>query len=188
MSHLLEYYKYQNQDFECGNCSWKGKGESLTVGDVFDSLFEVHCPECMNKIGNVLHPSFDEVLKYGSNAEKLRLQNMMTKFEIIEASQLESVDELPNIDKDDVIIFRIKEENIEETDCLVIYADGIEIWRELSYFEYFDRYIEIAKILKQKYGSRMTDLVTDEFVPRMYGDCSLSDIQRVKAFRKSLSE
>ena len=104
----------------------------------------------------------------------------------ISKSQLKSVGQLPDIDKSDEIKFHLKEKKFKGKDHLVVYADDEEIWRDLLYFEYYDRYIELAKILKQKYGSRMKDLAIDDFVPWMFGDCSLTEIKEVKKFRETL--
>jgi|SRR5690606_13632077 len=185
---MIGYYQYKNQDFECSKCSWKGKGESLIVGETFNELFEVHCPECNYKLTHIMHPTVEEFMQFGSKKEVKEFQSQMSEFQKTKQSQLKSIERLPDIEKEGVIKFRIKEEKKGKTEYLVIYADDVELWRELLFYEYFDRYIEIAKMLKQKYGSRMTDLIPDDFVPWMYGDCSYSEIQSVHKLRKSLND
>ena len=183
---MTGYYQYKSTIFECDKCLWKGKGKQLTVGEPFNELFEVHCPNCSNNLGHINYPTFDEVLEFGSEKEKKQVREQITFHEGLKKSELKSVDQLPNIEKEGEIIFHLKEKKIKRKDHLVVYADNQEIWSELMFFEYYERYIEIAKILKQKYGSRMTDLLIDDFVPWMYGDCTLSEIRKVKDFRKTL--
>lgn len=185
---MIEYYKYKTQSFECKNCSWKGKGESLVMGDLYDELYEVHCPECKNKIGIVMLPTFDEVLKYGSEDDKAKVKEMMSRQEKIKTAELKSADQLPEIEKDGIIDFQLKVKDDNGEEYLVIFADGEEIWREFYFWEFFERYIELAKMLKQKYGSRMTDLDTCGFDQLLYGDCSYSKIVMVKKFRESLKD
>ncbi len=183
---MRSYYTYQKEIFKCIKCGWSGFGEEVTQGGLFEDGFEVNCPQCHHLFELIPFPTFDEVMQYGSEEEKLEVQKQISQGDKIEKSQLKSISQLPEINKDGKIKFHLKEEKAKRKEYLVIYADDKEIWRELMYFEYYDRYIEFAKILKQKYGSRMTDLETDDFVPWMYGDCSLSEIQKVKEFRKSL--
>jgi len=183
---MTGYYKYKTETYECDKCLWKGQGERLTMGDAFNELFEIHCPNCGNKLGYILYPTFDEVLEFGSEDEKKQVRERIAYADKLEKSELKSVSQLPEIDKEGEIKFYLKEKKFKRKDHLVVYADDKEIWRELMFFEYYERYIEIAKILKQKYDSRMTDLLIDDFVPWMYGDCSLGEIYRVEDFRESL--
>ncbi len=57
----------------------------------------------------------------------------------------------------------------------------------MEWYEGFRRFIEIAGILKQKYGDRLRDLVpTPRSEMDLYGD-HLGAIKHVEACRKSLS-
>ena len=40
---------------------------------------------------------------------------------------------------------------------IVISWNGQEIWREIRYFEYYPRYLQLGNILKEKYGDRLID-------------------------------
>jgi len=185
---MIGYYQYEATIFECEKCLWKGKGKQLTIGDAFNELFEIHCPDCNSRVGHICYPSFDEVLKYGSEKEKKQVKKQMAFHEELEQSELKSVSQLPDIDKEGEIKFYLKEKKFKRKNHLVVYADDKEIWKELMFFEYYVRYMEIAKILKEKYGSRMTDLLIDDFAPWMYGDCSLTEIGRIEDFRESLKK
>lgn len=63
--------------------------------------------------------------------------------------------------------------------------NGKEIWKEPLLYEYYDRFIDIGKILHEKYGDRMDDLVPPEYEGWLLGDY-LPAPKLIKEFRNSL--
>jgi hypothetical protein len=62
------------------------------------------------------------------------------------------------------------------------------IWREPTGWENCERFIEIATMLKQKYGSRLTDLIpTRDSGDSFYGD-NLASLRFVAAARCKLAD
>jgi len=57
-----------------------------------------------------------------------------------------------------------------DSDSIVLHRDLV-IWRERTGWEVYDRFVEIAGILKQRYGRRLVDIVpTPRSLYALYGD------------------
>ncbi len=60
------------------------------------------------------------------------------------------------------------------------------VWKEPSFYEGYERFVEVGEILIAKYGSRLKDLVpTEQSRLYLYGDASVS-IKRVNEFRRRM--
>lgn len=74
-----------------------------------------------------------------------------------------------------------------EADSLILHGDSI-IWREKTGWEVYDRFEEIAVILKQKYGKRLREIVpTSRSLYALYGDSTAASFH-VAHVRESLGE
>jgi hypothetical protein len=72
-----------------------------------------------------------------------------------------------------------------DADSLILHGDSV-IWREWTGWEVYARFEEIAVILKQKYGKRLTDIApTSRSLYALYGD-SIAGSFRVEHVRESL--
>ena len=177
-------YTYKSHNYQCKNCNWTGKGEVLEQGDLYEDGFEVNCPACGKLLELVVFPTFDEVLKYGTEEEKKEVKKQMKFWEQWEEFSLKSIDQLPEIEGDN-LIFEIEERKYKSQEFLFILNKGKEIWKEPLLYEYYDRFIEIGKMLKEKYGNSMQDLVPPEYQGWLLGD-KLSAEKSIEAFRNSL--
>jgi hypothetical protein len=63
-----------------------------------------------------------------------------------------------------IITLREEEPKDGEDGYIVLYSGKKEIWREIRTYEYYERYIELGNIIKEKYGSRLTDFKAKETV------------------------
>jgi hypothetical protein len=99
---------------------------------------------------------------------------------------------LPDIDADEIIITLREEETLPQEEKsgendganIVLYWKDQELWRELRSFEYYPRYLDLGKILKEKYGDRLIDFEAAHTV--YLGGDRLSAFEQVDKFRKSL--
>lgn len=74
-----------------------------------------------------------------------------------------------------------------EADSIILQGDSI-IWREKTGWEVYDRFEEIAIILKHKYGKRLVDIVpTPRSFYALYGDSTAASFH-VTHVRESLSK
>jgi hypothetical protein len=95
---------------------------------------------------------------------------------------LHSPDQLPDIDSE--ALFFVWDQI--ETDTVIRFGNQI-VWREETGWEVYDRFEEIAAVLKQKYGRRLIDMVpTLRSEYALYGDASYA-WGRVQGARESLA-
>ena len=74
-----------------------------------------------------------------------------------------------------------------EAESIILHEDRV-IWREKTGWEVYERFEEIAGILKQKYGKRLKDLVpTTRSLYALYGDSTRAYFHVIFA-RESLSK
>jgi len=185
---LLQYYSYKKQILTCKKCKWEGLGGQTSMGDYFSwDFFEINCPKCGELIGTVDFPTIDEVLKFGTEEDKKDARKRQSFLARVEASELKNCEQLPEIESDEIIIILREEEKNDETEdgYIVLYWNEIEIWREIRTYEYYDRYIELGKILQKKYGNRLLDFEA-EYTLHLCGDSYYSALNHVSKFREFL--
>ena len=56
------YYELKKMDLTCPKCGWKGKGEELSVSEVFEesAIIEYVCPTCSEDIAFTAGPTNEE--------------------------------------------------------------------------------------------------------------------------------
>jgi len=184
---------YKKETFSCAKCSWQGLGAETKLGEVFEPWMEIICPKCREQVGNIIFASQEEILVYGTEVEKNRVRYQQRWRSAFESSLLKEPSELPDI-SDENMEFILKQ--IDEPDetrslgkqgyILIVYKESI-IWKEMRAYQYSERFVELAEILKKKYGSRMIDFIPADGVGiDLYGD-ELGSVDRVKKCRESLS-
>lgn len=151
-----------DKDFDCPKCGWVGKEDDLGFGDDCSFGYDLVCPICYKLIYFYQFP----ICK--SNRE----------------FDLTKPDQLPDIIGDH-LTFILHEDFENGKKDIVIYQADNEIWRETCGWEYYMRFMEIGKVLKQKYGDRLIDFLPDDKVRYLFGDRLLA-IDWVKEFRRQL--
>ncbi|MBI4780821.1 MAG: HEAT repeat domain-containing protein [Oscillatoriophycideae cyanobacterium NC_groundwater_1537_Pr4_S-0.65um_50_18] len=100
-----------------------------------------------------------------------------------EAVRLSSPSQLPDLEGE---MLHLEWDQIE-ADSIIRHRGSI-IWQERTGWEVYDRFEEIAAILKQKYGKRLTDLVpTTRSFYALYGDSTRGAL-RVSTVRQALGQ
>ena len=179
------YYSYKKKRFACEHCGWTGLGSKVEQGETFEDGFEVDCPKCHERFpGLILFPTIDETLKKGSKEDKEAATEAKAFREKLLASFLKDISQLPAL-HDDFIAFVLTEKKIKGEDYIVITHKTKTIWKEIRGYEYYERFVELGKLLKQKYGNKMIDLVPEVDGFYLYGD-RLSSPKIVNDFRRGL--
>ena len=163
---------------KCFKCSWTGLGSEMEQGDVFDYLFEMDCPKCGEHIMSISHPSNEESRKHWDEVspdEKLLVEISESRHRDFEKRKLSSSDQLPDLPGDDLVIYwdmEFRGDTIYGSNTIIRFGDLV-IWREPVFFEGYERYLEVASILSNKYGTRLHDFIqTKDSEGYLYGDKS----------------
>ena len=186
---MAEYYSnWREKDYECGDCNWRGKGSQLQSCEWYRELFEVCCPVCGKKLDNILYPTLAESRQNWDNAskaDKWMMERIEEKQREFAARKLESSEQLPDLEGDDLIlVWDVTEYN--GGDVLIKYGERV-IWSEPSFYENYKRFATVAALLKKKYGDSLQDFIpTRKSWLYLYGD-SMSSVDYVAEIRKSLS-
>jgi hypothetical protein len=178
------YYQYKDEIFECKACNWRGKGKETIIGEVYAELFEIDCPNCHETITHINYPTIKDTLNYGSDEEKKKAKEQRKRISEINAMELTDIKQLPDIDKPN-ITFRL--EVSEDLKYILLKYDNKTIWKEVRYYEYYERYLAIGKLLKMKYKNNLYDFIPSDKKDRVYfyGDCSFSYIDKIRKFREN---
>jgi len=100
---------------------------------------------------------------------------------------LTSPDQLPDINCWQITIV-VRQECIHGYNCFTLYHEGSLILKtQGGGWEYYDKFLEIAKILHKKYGKYLMDVVPDMYWMSLYGD-SISGVFEVHNLRMKIRE
>lgn len=153
----LPYYHYKTAAVTCSNCNWNGLGSQLKIGEHYSALFELDCPKCDHKVAMVGMPSFEEVLKDGTDKEKEEVLKSIEESERQKNLELTRASKLPKLSGPLQIRFHERYERHHKI-LLDIYANELLIFSEQVYYEYSERLMEIIRILSYKYRAKIQSI------------------------------
>ncbi len=169
------YDDWRTAKLTCYRCGWTGTFEDGRT-EYYEQLMDSSCPACEKHpmLAIVSYPTMEETeanWEKLSDIEKLHFSRKKELLNQFATTCLKAADQLPDIDAKKFSLewdFLIDETKARVT---VIRLNGKEIWRELASYEGYGRFEQVAEILKQKYGSRLCDLIpTPESETWLYGD------------------
>jgi hypothetical protein len=118
--------------------------------------------------------------------EKLLVEINESLHTNFEKHKLSSPDQLPDLPRDDLIIYwdmEFRGDTIFGSNTIIRFGDLV-IWREPVFFEGYKRFLEVAGILRKKFGTRLRDFIqTKDSEGYLYGDC-LSAPSQIEHSRK----
>lgn len=167
------YDNWRTDDFDCPSCKWHGTGSALSQGELAGDFFELLCPACGEYVTLVMLPTIEE-----SRANWDKLSDVERKeVEVIENlranfadRKLSDASQLPEIESPSFTLHWDFVHAGLDSETLIKHGDTI-IFREPVIFEGYKRFIEVAKILRARYGAALHDLVpTDGSLIYLYGD------------------
>ncbi|HOP39539.1 MAG TPA: hypothetical protein PLI53_00715 [Geobacteraceae bacterium] len=181
----IYFEEWTKKEYSCSACSWKGNGEESARGRLYRGVFlELSCPTCSEFLDVLILPP-----EYGCGKSRESLTDEQLR-ELKEAENQEreyrekclaSPGQLPDLPGEDITLSW----DLEQGETLVRNGELV-IWREPAIYEGFDRFEQIARILKEKYGNRLRDLVPDNRSKLfLYGDYEPS-LAYLKKVRKEL--
>jgi hypothetical protein len=172
---LLGYYGYDPATpLECPACGWSGAGKDASQ-EMHQELFDVSCPRCDQMLLVVSFPTIEETRQAAaaghpgaidelSNAE--RAERRTQRAAELELRADTPLPELPGARLQFVWDF-------EEADgeCWTLIRCGEEtVWRELAYYEGWQRFNEVKQLLKQRYEQFVSLTPTDRSELYLFGD------------------
>jgi hypothetical protein len=121
-----------------------------------------------------------------SESEKMDLAQRKQFLTDFESSKLKSPADLPDLSTTPIVLSWDFNEDETGKHWTIIKHAGQIIWSEPAVWEGAGRFVEVASILKQKYGQGLVDVVpSDASNLYLYGD-QLSSISMVERTRASL--
>ena len=181
MGKVCKYYSdWQHEIFTCGQCGWSGivGFEDLEVGDV---AAIIECPKCYKSLGVVLYPNLEETKEAAAMSKEEAIQALPSfesrverNWELLDRfdqEQLRSAGQLPNLDGEALEFDWDFVKGNDGEFYQVIRTGGVEVWRELAFFNNIRRFEEIKEMLRARYGTRFKSLTpTDASIEWLSGD------------------
>lgn len=189
--HFGYYDDWKSAILECPRCGWKGKFDQGSV-EHYAELMDSSCPRCdcpdAPKLASVSYPTIEESR---TNWAKLSDEER-TQLEAIErfdanfaARKLRDPRQLPDIESPSFVLNWDCLGSEPDLETLIKHGETV-IFREPAVFEGYERFIEVAKILRARYGSALCDLIpTHRSEMYLYGD-RLSSPQTVDEARRTI--
>lgn len=181
----IYFEEWPEKEYSCGDCDWKGNGGECGRGLFYRKMYlELYCPECNSFLDLIIFPESAGCDTKSENLAEEQKQALLEQEEQMRQYRercLQSPGQLPELEDGDFVLLWDQVEG----DTQLRKGDTV-IWSEPVAYEGFDRFEQIALILKEKYGSRVRDLQpTDRSMLFLYGDFA-SSLDYVKKVRKEL--
>lgn len=156
----MKYYDWHHGTQTCRKCGWSGLGSETKLGEVFDQGSEYDCPACGEKMSYVMWPLVSETKDdpRASDTDRKQADVLDDWQERVVAAQLKSTEDLPDLQPGPAKLIWDAVERDDGHWRISIRDGNTEIWQELSCFEEYPRFIEIARLLWDKYGATLRDL------------------------------
>jgi hypothetical protein len=171
--HFNYYDDWQSVELECPICHWMGKFNEGSVGYSGD-LQDCSCPKCDFLVSPVLaivsYPTNDEMLASGSPGDIQKAKERQQFLQNFNLTKLVSKEQLPAVDSKsfDLVWDFVESENEQRT---VIRHGDYVLFSEPALWEGYERFEQVCKIVQEKYGVRVKDLVpTHRSELYLYGD------------------
>lgn len=185
----LNYYTYKEESFSCNRCGWNGKGANLEQGEMFDALFELDCPACHEKLTFISYPTTTEARANWDRlpeVDRMQVEIIERRLDLFDRVSLKSPDQLPDIGESEFVLLWDFADIPQVGGTTLIRLGDRQIFAEPAFYEGYKRFMEVAGILKAKYGNALQDLVpTDKSRMFLYGD-KLSAVDQIEKFRERL--
>jgi hypothetical protein len=178
MSKQFNYYDaWQSVELECPICHWKGKFNEGSVG-YYRELEECCCPHCDSAVSPILaivsYPTLEEMLTSGNPADIQKAKEREQFLRNFNSKKLVNTEQLPDVES---AAFTLDWDFVEANGELltVIRHDDRVLFSEPALWEGYERFEQVCKIVREKYGAHVNDLIPthrSEFY--LYGDVSFS--------------
>lgn len=189
--HFGFYDDWRTAQLHCSKCGWRGAFQDGLV-EYYNELIDCSCPQCDDLVAPILAiVSYPTTIEAYAQGEKLpELDRMQVGFiekrwRDFELCKLQETTPLPEINESSFTLLWDFFDAGLQSETLIRHRDTI-IFREPVFYEGYERYIEVAEILRKHYGPALLDLVPTELSGyHLYGD-SISSPQMVRKARQRI--
>lgn len=156
---MPNYFTYQTTTFTCP-CGWTGFGSDLKLGEMFSELAEYDCPRCASKVVTISYPTSEEVRDAAAarNAEAIaelgRLEEGEQRWQRVQESRTTGLIEHAVLHETEVRAV-VQLEKIDEDHWMILYANGLELHRELAAYQDTEPASRLLAQLRERYGTRL---------------------------------
>jgi hypothetical protein len=161
IKHFNYYDDWKSAVLECPRCHWSGKFSEGLVG-YYKELMDSTCPKCdfahAPMLATVNYPTLEEMRSSGDPSAVLQAGVMEQLRKNYEAQKLKSSGQLPDLDAPSFALVWDFIEDHDEHRTVFRYGDRV-LFSEPAVWEGYQRFEEVCKIVREKYGSKVTDLV-----------------------------
>lgn len=180
------YDAWEGANVECPNCGWRGTLKS--GGEYLGSGFEIKCGDCFHALAHVLFPAKEEAIAANDTSTIMMFEVMESRTERFERNSLKDVGQLPEIDEQEFVLRwdTVERENPGTESYTLIMHHDQAIFKELAFFEGGFRYEPVARILIQKYGHRLKDVVPTHMGWLYLGGDSYASLRKAQDARQEL--
>jgi len=171
--HFNYYEDWRSAELECPKCHWKGKFEDGEVG-YYRELMDCSCPNCdfLEKpvLAVVSYSTLEEMCSSGIPADTRQAERIEQFQRNFRSRKLENKQQLPDVD---ATCFTLAWDFLEVASerLTLIKLDDRVLFSEPALWEGYERFGEVCKIVREKYGKNVADLVpTPASELHLYGD------------------
>ena len=171
---MRRYYdNWRDEEFDCPACKWHGPGHALSFGDYTWDRADLLCPACGEYITFVMHPTIEEARANWDKVSEWDRKNI-EKAEAFRADfarrKLREATQLPDIAEPSFILHWDFADYGSSRETLIKHDDNV-IFAEPALYEGYERFIQVAEILRTRYGAALRDLIpTSTSELYLYGD------------------
>lgn len=176
MAAVRTYFSaWRDESFAC-QCGWSGRADAMSM-ESRSELAEYACPKCAAHLILVSYPTEAEILEAAATGNE-EARTMGTRVLDVERRRAEwacdalrDPSQLPEL-LGEVILFTWDLHDGRPGDNYYVITAGEQVvWRELAYYEDWERFHEVKAILKKKYGARFRSVTpTDAAKANLIGD------------------
>ena len=174
--HFGYYNDWKSSVLECPKCGWKGTFDQGSV-EYYAELMDSSCPRCewpdAPMLAIVSYPTTEESRANWdklSDEERKQVEDIERFQAEFDNRKLREPSQLPDIHSPSFILHWDFVDSGLNKETLIKHGDTI-IFREPAIYEGYERFIEMARILRARYGSPLRDLVpTGCSETYLYGD------------------
>lgn len=183
------YNTWRGKSSVCDECGLGGIGKEYKQREMFENLFAINCLSCGRVLSAIPNPTIEQSSANwdkAGDAEKIRIQACEQFIEVAKVRCLQLPEQLPEVKGDNLIFVWDMRKDKRGRENTVISNGEQTIWQEPCFYEGIDRFAQVARILKRRYGDSLKDFVpTERSLMWLWGD-DLYAIEKIQKIRDRL--